>query len=356
MKKFIVDKKITDYLKGFAILVVYINHFINSYISKEFGGYANGFISIFFILSGYGIFISLTRLSKISSSNFIWVFFKRRFVRIYPLFWIWCILHGFSNGLLGFFALDIFHPKSPWFIPAIIQCYFLSPILFIFFRNMSIRKSLFFMTIIFIVLNILMFNLIGKPFRSIGYCGLFFQHIFLFNLGFILAKFDSIKALPRYILFSFIFLYLIFIQETTPQYFLEFPFKRIIFSFVFPFTAFLFCYSIFSGRIYLPFGRILQSIGKYTYSIYLFHGVGFTMLVKIGLLEKQDASFIGIIIALLLSPVFICIYSILEIIVNEFILGKRDIKNVIKKTKKLICFFNPFQKSPLPEHYTTTTL
>lgn len=99
---FLGSNDITDYLKGVAILTIYINYFINGYVSREFSGYANGFVALFFILSGYGIFISLSHLSDSNHKNVLYTFFKKRILRIYPIFWIWCIIHGFSNGFIGF--------------------------------------------------------------------------------------------------------------------------------------------------------------------------------------------------------------------------------------------------------------
>lgn len=349
MKPLAIDRDLTDYLKGFAITAVYINHFVNGYVSKSFLEYANGFISLFFILSGFGIYTSLSHLSNQDmNSGVVWRFFKKRFLRIYPLFWIWCIIDGFSNGFLGFFGLDILYPKSPWFIPAIIQCYLLAPLLFIIFRSMSTKKSLIMMTLSFIILNYFMFYLIGEPFRSIGYRGLFFNHIFLFLLGFILAKLENLKTTPVYLCVLCIIVYFFNIHETTPQAFIEFPLKQTIFSFVFPFSTFIFCYAIFSSKIYLPLKNTLKTIGKYTFSIYLFHGIGFSVLLKIGLIQKMDISAIDLLIVLIFTPFFILMYALAEIIVEEFLFGTKNPDIVISKSKGLLYAFIPFQITARP--------
>jgi peptidoglycan/LPS O-acetylase OafA/YrhL len=344
-----VDKEITNYLKGFAILTVYLNHVMGSYISGAFVGYANGFISLFFILSGYGIFISLSQRSELDKDRFHLNFFKKRFVRIYPIFWVWCLLNGFSNGVLGFFGLDFINPKSPWFVPAIIQCYLLSPILYRVFKDMRVKKSMTILIILFILVNVLLFALAGAPHKAIGYRGLFFNNIFLFCLGFMLAKIKIPKELPSYVVYICVFLFLFFIHETTPQGFISFPFKGKIFFIIFPFIVFIFCFSIFSKRIYLPLKNAIQTIGNYTYSIYLFAGVGPFILFKIGVLKKMDPSFTGILVLILLSPVFIWLYSTLEIILNEFIFKTKDLKIVFKNIKQLVYSFNPLIQNAKPE-------
>jgi peptidoglycan/LPS O-acetylase OafA/YrhL len=55
----------TNSLKGFAILIVLANHFLNQYVDpNNFSGLANATLSIFFIVSGYGIAHSLEQRSK----------------------------------------------------------------------------------------------------------------------------------------------------------------------------------------------------------------------------------------------------------------------------------------------------
>lgn len=340
--------EVTDYLKGVAIFAVYSNHFINGYVTHNLKGYANGFISIFFLLSGYGIFNSLKRISERNPDGYLLQFFKKRLFRIYPLFWLWCFIHGFSNGLLGFFALDIIHPKSPWFIPAILQCYILAPFLYIALRNLRVKISLLIIFPSFITLNFIIFEIVGHSFRSIGYRGLFFNHIFLFCLGFLLAKTDFPKKMPNFLIILSIVTFIIFVQETSGNFLIAFFGKNLIFRYLFPFSTFFVCYTVLSKKIYLPLQNFLQIIGKYSYSIYLFHGLGFDFLYKFGLLGNGNTSIQGIMAIIVFTPTFIFCYSFVEIIVNEIVIEKKGMDNILKKVKKLVfAFIYPFQQSAM---------
>ena len=73
------SKEVTNYLKAIAIIAVCINHFINGYVTKSLMGYGNGFISIFFILSGYGIYQSLSKHPETIKSGYLLFFFKKTF-------------------------------------------------------------------------------------------------------------------------------------------------------------------------------------------------------------------------------------------------------------------------------------
>lgn len=328
----------TDYLKGLAITSVYINHFIGGYVNSSVNGYANGFISIFFLLSGYGVYHSLQGRICIDKG---WCsgFYLKRLLRIYPLFWIWCLLNGFSNGILGFWGLDIINPKSPWFIPAIIQCYLLAPILYIFISKVRLRTGVAAILIGFVVLNVTLPQCIGEPIRAIGYRGLFFSHIFLFCLGYLLANFKFYKEIKGILLKNYFFataIFLFFIQETSSQSIISFYGKEPIFNFIFLFSTLLICFVFISNPKILPLNRFFGVIGRYSYSIYLFHCIGFALVKNVGLIGKPVYSYFDIIIIIILSPILIFSYCFLEIIVNEVIFGKRDCGEVLLKAKVVI--------------------
>lgn len=324
-------KETTNLLKSFAILAVCGNHFIIEFISREYGGYANGFIAIFFVLSGYGIFLSLEKSKNISFSCLTAIFFQKRMLRIYPLFWFWCILHGFSNGFLGFFALDFIHPKSPWFIPAIVQCYILSIPLYYFSKCLKIATQFVFIIIVLLFTNYFLFNEGYSPIRAIGYRDMFFLHIFQFYLGFILAQ---IKIRPKifqqnYSHIFFICIFLFFVHETTSHNFIEFQGRNVFFPILFSISTVLLCFSFFQSN--LKFNtRIFSFIGTYTYSIYLFHGVSFNILSKLDIIQKHNTELTGILIWILTFPLFILFFAVIETTINEIIFGKCSPRNAVK--------------------------
>lgn len=328
-----IDK--TNYLKGLAIIAVCINHFLNGYVDVSLAGYANGFISIFFMLSGYGIYLSLNKEEKLCGTINTAEFFKKRVARIFPLFWVWCALAGFSNGWLGFFALDFVNPISPWFVPAILQCYLLAPFLFLLTKKINSSLVFFVVTLSFVVLvNLLTSYADIAPVSSVAYRGVFFLHIFLFMLGYILAEIKFPKHLPALystVLFiAFVFL----IQETTPQQFIIFPGKELVFPIILSLLLFCFCICLFNSSIRLPFKKAFNFAGVYSYSIYLFSGKSDGLLNKLGIIDSGSTEMAGIIFWALTLPIFILIFATFETIVNEFVFGNRSIYSAIKTFSK----------------------
>ena len=122
----------TNFLKGIAISSVLINHYILKYTTINQIGYANGIIGIFFILSGFGLYLSLEKRNKQDKliSNIIGRFYLDRFTRIFPLFYIALILGMFffniSFKITPLSLLGLEWSGKYWFIVAIIHCYLLS--------------------------------------------------------------------------------------------------------------------------------------------------------------------------------------------------------------------------------------
>ena len=78
--------KTTNTLKGIAITSVLINHYLNNYVQGDSSGFANLWISVFFILSGYGLFHSFSqhKIESFTKKN-LKTFYINRFLRIFPL-------------------------------------------------------------------------------------------------------------------------------------------------------------------------------------------------------------------------------------------------------------------------------
>lgn len=101
-----------DALRGIAALAVVFYHFTTRYneiFNKEFAfNFAYGWLGVpvFFILSGFVIYLTVNK------SNTVLNFFKKRFLRLYPTYWI-CLLITLSiEYFSGFFinslsSLDI---------------------------------------------------------------------------------------------------------------------------------------------------------------------------------------------------------------------------------------------------------
>lgn len=320
---------ITNYLKGISILAVCINHFLNTFTTGSFGGYANGFIAIFFLLSGYGIFHSCVKQGEKPLPEFLLFFFKKRLLRIYPLFWIWYIAAKFPDGIIGFLALNFFQPKSPWFVPAIMQCYLIAPLLFLLTNRLKLKYSFSIVFSLFLTINITLLAAGFVPERAIGFRGLFFLHIFLFYLGCVLAKIEEKRKWSNIWGYCTFLLVLIFIHETTPQAFLHFQSKVPIFSVFLSFSIFFLCLSLFSADIILPMHKAMNFVGRHSYSIFLFHGFSFKTLMMLDIIHKKNTELSGFLIWLATLPLFFFFFAVFETTVNEFVFGNRDIKNVL---------------------------
>jgi peptidoglycan/LPS O-acetylase OafA/YrhL len=332
------SREATNYLKAVAILAVCINHFINGYITGSFKGYANGFMAIFFLLSGYGIYHSLEKQIDKPLSDFFSFFFKNRLMRIYPLFWIWCILHGFPDGILGFLGFNFIHPKTPWFIPSIVQCYIFAPFLFILSSRMKMGYGLPAVFGVFAMINILLIMGDFSPIRSIGFRNLFFLHIFQFYLGYILAKIEKDNSCPKYLVYLSLLLLMFFVHETTSHAFIWFFGKKYLFPLLLSFSTFMLCLSVLSSKIILPFHKVMNFIGVHTYSIFLFHDLSFNVLSKFGIIHPNGTQLIGALVWLMTLPLFFLIFAALETTVNEFVYGQKSIKKAFDVYMKKLPF------------------
>ena len=333
---------ITNWLKAIAILAVCVNHFIIIYTPRAFGIYANGIISFFFLFSGFGIFHSLNKTSHLPIKEFLLLHFKKRLIRIYPLFWIWCLINGFENGLLGFFALDFINPKSPWFVPAIMQCYIMAPFLFLLVKKTTTTMNFALVTGLTIVLNLFLIGYLNiESMRAVGYREIFLLHIYVFYFGYILAIKQEKFISNKFLLLTFSILACFFIQGTTSQTLIDFPGRSYLFAFSMVFAIFFTSGLMFTSVQRLPFSSCMNFIGEHTYSIYLFHGLGNFLLHKAGIIHHDNTGFLGIIVWSVTLPFFILVYAALETFVNELAIKRRS------PAKAINIYYNklPFRKA-----------
>ena len=101
-----------DGLRGFAILVVLLDHYLGSYENTDFSHYwlifFRGFsvgrvgVDLFFVLSGF--LIGGILLESRDSANYFRTFYLRRVHRILPVYYSWILLYLIGLGILHFFA------------------------------------------------------------------------------------------------------------------------------------------------------------------------------------------------------------------------------------------------------------
>lgn len=123
----------TNTIRGVAALSVIANHYLNEFVPGNQVGFANAIVSVFFLLSGYGIFVSLDRKFP-ESTGLKWLpqFYARRILRLLPgAVALGCI----AVALGGPFLASATGIMDKWFIAAILQCYVLAPFLYLLIRR-----------------------------------------------------------------------------------------------------------------------------------------------------------------------------------------------------------------------------
>jgi peptidoglycan/LPS O-acetylase OafA/YrhL len=290
--------KTTNTLKGIAITAVLINHYLNLNVEGNSGGFANLWISIFFILSGYGIFFSLNRHAANNSnylfSNEIFIFYYQRLIRIYPLLWIaWLAQLFVGGGYLSFWIPCGIHANGHyWFIPALLQCYLLSPLIY---WGIKYKPATFLVVFIagLIIINLIFLTnnspiIIEKlaDFTNSKWREIYFLHILVFVFGFLSASFVNARKFKIYVggmsngilfwFFTFLIVILMLILKHVGHSFLA---KTIAFTCIpLILIALLFIYSI----IYSVENKYFNFLGSISYSIYLFHMSFYLLLSKFG--------------------------------------------------------------------------
>ncbi|WP_013324488.1 acyltransferase family protein [Gloeothece verrucosa] len=182
-------------------------------------------VHLFFFLSGFGLTLSaLKNLKKMENNPSInWIdFLKKRFVRLYPYYWVVLTIYMFLNifnysSFLGFlkvyFLGMVFLNVIPatWFIPIILQLYLLFPFLFYLLNKTSSSLFLWLTLLIkvisslaIIIVSILVWGkIVGFGHGGLAPGGIALTRLFEFCFGMGVAKrfFNAQNSLK--ILFNF---------------------------------------------------------------------------------------------------------------------------------------------------------
>ena len=273
----------TNSLRGLAICAVLINHFLNLNVYGNYLRFASLFVSLFFIVSGYGIYFSLDRsgiANKLRFKNLLYFYFNR-LIRIYPLFLIAYLIQCliFGTPIVSWTLRGIHAPGHFWFIPAIMQCYLLAPLLFILIKKYRFL-SLNIIVITFIAANLLLNSgilpsEIGKELRfmHLHWRDVYFLYLLLFALSMFLPHcLNSWDEIPSYekkyyfiLLLAIVLTMMIVFKYQDNTYYLYALFMKTICPLVILCAAAVY---LLSNRLRFP---LLEWIGKASYPIYLFH-------------------------------------------------------------------------------------
>ena len=285
-----------DILKATAILLIVFGHIDNNVSNYDFVrslGYYNGIIglSIFFFISGF--LLSQTD-SAINSIIDFKRFYIKKFIRIYPLYWValasLIIIFGLlqinpghvdpynfslDNLLLHFFGLQGIFPynsiQSMWFVGVIVLFYLLYPIIVYLSKNLfeTIVVSLF----IFILLGILHFFLGLIATDALLYYPLFISGIFINRIAYSSKKivdenFFKKILFSNLILISVIFLILVFKQFY--QFNLQFLPQILLICTMISLCIIYFIFTHLFIKIREKIMVLISLIAIATYPIYLF--------------------------------------------------------------------------------------
>jgi peptidoglycan/LPS O-acetylase OafA/YrhL len=309
---------VTNYIRGLAIALVVFSHFFISYNSDFYqewlNNYANAFISVFFIVAGYGAYYSLIKRfgeGRATYSVLIRYYWDRA-TRIYPLYWLALILIEFFDneyfkfqelGLAKSLSIFLAIPTviSPlWFVPAIIQCYLFSPLFLRLIKRLSSRRCIGIAAVMMGVIWMASheFHHIFPHFEALVpdgmvneymllYRDVFLGNVFLFGLGMLLPKIihDYGDILNKRWL-----LYLTELTAVASLVLLRYNRTTIhddviLAELLFYICMFFFCLVIIAQQPRLPLQKYVSTMGKYSYSIYVFHGSFIMIMVSLGLLS-----------------------------------------------------------------------
>ena len=318
----------TDTLRGIAILSVVINHYLNRNISGDFLGFATVWLRLFFIVSGFGIYRSLEKLLIINTHielKNIAKFYYLRIVRIFPLFWISYIVQQLllNQEIYLFSLLGIHGSGHFWFIPAILQCYIISPLIFLLIYYNRIA-ALFLFLIVYVSFNIFI-NLQITPvaflqllnYLHLNWNNTYFLYILIFSLSMLLPNcienWGDICQLEKNIYLCLLLLLTLFFMisvkwrdELTLFYDL---FVITLIPVILMATSSI--YLLFNGLYF----NLLSWLGRRSYPIFLFH-IAYFLLINIIFQYRRD-SVEELIIALILFPLFLIVCTVIEHLDNR---------------------------------------
>jgi len=333
-----------DYLRGLLALTIMIYHYLSwsgliivnsNNLLFRFALYG---VSIFFIISGFSLSIAHIKDNFLRIENIL-SFFKKRFARIYPLFFFVIILsiiinyRGVNNirELLinltisfGFLHYDSLTPGS-WSIGIEVIFYTIFPIIFILSRVLQKVNFIFFVIVSMLIILLCIYY---SSFENNYYIGMgikyfyvyknnFVNHIYFFIFGVMIAfvYYRYIKFLTKNSFVSFINKYKLIVLIIM-LFLFYFPKLRVN-EYFFPITEWNRVYFSFSSfLLFLVFlllnfkSDILKFFGQISYTLYLTHPISLFLFRKF---FKININYYNILLPIVFSILFsIIIYNLYE--------------------------------------------
>jgi peptidoglycan/LPS O-acetylase OafA/YrhL len=354
------SRNITNAIKGLAILTVLVAHYCSrfayDFYSKWFTDYAASAIAIFFVLSGYGLFFSLVKRfdCKESTGRVLIKFAYSRFVRIYPLYWIAMIsipffympaeeynnqmYHSGFYSFLIWIGFPLIRNNELWFITAILQCYWVAPLFYFALRKLGLLKYAILLGGL-LIMSVLVsgffyfskYSWLHLPFFEaplvLVYKNFFLGNILLFGMGMMMGPLalEKAKFFRGYIsmaISTLAFLALLYLTRGASLSYKHSEFFLIPFFYI---SMVIVCLCAVVNNPPVPFGPFIRSLGKHSYTIYLFQYQWLALLGTAGLVVAAtptnapydpampiNASSFSIVVAILSLPVLLAVCIIVE--------------------------------------------
>ena len=310
----IIGKENRNTWMGIAIVLIYFYHLIlfsnNTYslnISLLNWLFMKGNIGvdIFLFLSSIGLCYSYTNNSLLS-------FYLRRIKRIYPLYLLFLIIiillfhpcgHEIIKPMLmqcsGLAILSPFqHYCIEWYIPTLILLYLLFPLLFLFYRNIHVKKGLYLEVLIILILcyctPILELKILDRCVERIPIiCIGIISYFYLQN--------NDIKRLAYFYLLCCI---LTLIVDR----------NMLNFSLIIPIVL----YEFDKQNIKIPFNKYFKFIGKHTLEIYLAQVITTKYFIRYHLFENVWLTFLISILLTVLTAIIFHLFQKYSLLILSF--------------------------------------
>ena len=285
-----------DLLRGISGYGVAICHFYAFIYKNEFLEYLSFiFVEFFFVLSGFVLFPQLLKILE-NKKNLL-IFYKRRWLRTLPLFFICLII--ISIMFEKFLTLDFF--KYFFFLQDIIPdflevkyypvvwslsieefFYLIFPIFLLFVNKENLLQKCLYLLLFLIFIKIFFVSYFDSYFIRTGTLFRFDAILLGFLMRYVYLKFD----LKQSIFFSIIFIYLyVFLQDfiLSNKDLLIIKLSFILFLQLFSAIILVLFLKIENFLNFNIFKRISALISKQTYSVYLSHMIFIYLLIDVDL-------------------------------------------------------------------------
>jgi peptidoglycan/LPS O-acetylase OafA/YrhL len=308
-----------DFLRLFAASCVVISHSVlhlkTQFLWFNFDNrlwFFDG-VPLFFILSGMLVYRSCEKC--IETNKPLWAFFLNRFLRIAPAIYVYLIVQTiilsgfkiinlqsiFSVEFVGwvmsnFLLIPVYSPSlfadygvgvingSLWTIPAEVSFYIITPLIYYFIKKKGFNqaiKILFFLSIIFLLVQLVFVLTPVQPMYEKFYKVLFMPHLLFFVIGIFLSKkWSNFKNSKCLFFISVLGYFLLRSNILGIEKYIS-PISRVFWGLPLGYAVLWFGYNA-----PLFFKRITRTVGDLSYGIYVWHMVVVNIFVKINLPNK----------------------------------------------------------------------